>query len=656
MATVVTTLRGSESNQGLSRSSNVVTVTRAASPTMNILVGDTVVISGVTPSSFNGTHTVTGVTGTTSFTYAQTDSDESSTVHGTTGGDYSLMSTWESTEQTDLVTDGDSHELHCYADWASGLSDNVVIQDWTTGASNTITVKAAAGHQHYGTVKDAGFWISNGAVSNIVSVSQNYTTLERLGVEHTSTSAPRRPIYIAGEYVTIDGCWTVAGNNPAIGCATAKAGLVFRNGLFINKGVATGAEVCYLGNQNITVQNCTAIGDSTAGFHSIGGTVTFNNCVSIGANTADFQCDGTATGSNNASGDTSVSTLSIGTVTGITSADFADTANDDYRITPDSSLYDAGTDLSGTFTTDIRGATRDNTQWDIGAFKIDIVTKTLRSSAGDYALMSTWESTEQTDLVAAGEQHVLDCYADWPTGLLDAVDIAGWATDAVGTITVKAAAGHEHLGVKDAGFWMRYASNGVSTVAINQDYVTLEQLQITHSAAASAVDMTGYTCTMDSCLVSSTSTGRDGLELGTVGTRIVFNSVFYDCGGMGAVVGNGDSTQFLNCTFVGNSEYGINIQGNSTDCIVKNCVAYGNTTADFGESGTGSWNAASTNNASGDTTASTLSIGTVTGITSTDFNNYAGGDYSPSSGSALINAGADLSSIFSDDIAGNTRG
>ena len=54
MATVVKTLRGSESNQGLSRSSNIVTVTRAASPTMTILVGDTVVISGVTPASFNG--------------------------------------------------------------------------------------------------------------------------------------------------------------------------------------------------------------------------------------------------------------------------------------------------------------------------------------------------------------------------------------------------------------------------------------------------------------------------------------------------------------------------------------------------------------------------------------------------------------------------
>jgi len=47
------------------------------------------------------------------------------------------------------------------------------------------------------------------------------------------------------------------------------------------------------------------------------------------------------------------------------------------------------------------------------------VIHTLKASGGDYTLMSTWEATEQRDLVAADEIEILECYNDWPDGLDD---------------------------------------------------------------------------------------------------------------------------------------------------------------------------------------------------------------------------------------------
>jgi len=80
--------------------------------------------------------------------------------------------------------------------------------------------------------------------------------------------------------------------------------------------------------------------------------------------------------------------------------------------------------------------------------------------------------------------------------------------------------------------------------------------------------------------------------------------------------------------------------------VVKNTFVYGHTTGDYFSPSTGS-----TNYASSDTTGSAG----LQSLTSAEFNNYAGGDYSLAATSNLIGAGVDLSGTFTDDIAGNTR-
>jgi hypothetical protein len=68
----------------ISRSTNVVTVETTLAH--NLAIGHTVDLADVTPDSFNGEATVVSVPTTTTFTFAQTDDDESGSVMGTVNG------------------------------------------------------------------------------------------------------------------------------------------------------------------------------------------------------------------------------------------------------------------------------------------------------------------------------------------------------------------------------------------------------------------------------------------------------------------------------------------------------------------------------------------------------------------------------------------
>jgi len=130
------------------------------------------------------------------------------------------------------------------------------------------------------------------------------------------------------------------------------------------------------------------------------------------------------------------------------------------------------------------------------------------------------------------------------------------------------------------------------------------------------------------------------------------NCVAKDCYKSGFESSNYDEAMYYNCTAINNLEYGFLKSGNSgTDTLWKNCVAYGNGLGDFGDTGTAGISADCSNNASGDSSVTTLSIGTITGIVAGDFKDYPD-DLSLSSGSALIDQAENLSWIFVEDIVG----
>lgn len=124
------------------------------------------------------------------------------------------------------------------------------------------------------------------------------------------------------------------------------------------QGIVTGIDT--------TIDNCVAGGNADHGIKQGGGTVTCRNCYSGGNTNADY--DGTIGKTTCASEDgTGGATVAYATGSGAYFTNVTAGSEDFNLSTTDSSLYDAGTDLSATFTDDIVGTTR--SQWDIGAFE-----------------------------------------------------------------------------------------------------------------------------------------------------------------------------------------------------------------------------------------------------------------------------------------------
>jgi len=284
------------------------------------------------------------------------------------GGDYTTLSGWEAGRQTanaNLVTADVIEVGECYDDWSTGLSDTVTIDGFTTDATRYLKVTVASGHRHDGTPQ-TGFFIKNtvnfgGA---IVSALVAYTQIEWVDIENAGDGA----------------CITFGGTG---------AGRKITNCLAKTAGTTNaGTRTCFSFNENITVINCLAYSsprfgfvfnafcnglvyncvaaNTLTGFSAVGsGTLpTVKNCVAYN-NTTNWTGSFNASSSHNATSTGSDDAPGANSVISIASGDFIDAANNDYHIDTDSALYEVGTDLSGTFTTDIDGDTWAAT-WSIG--------------------------------------------------------------------------------------------------------------------------------------------------------------------------------------------------------------------------------------------------------------------------------------------------
>jgi len=276
-----------------------------------------------------------------------------------------------------------------------------------------------------------------------------------------------------------------------------------------------------------------------------------------------------------------------------------------------------------------------------------------------YQTMSASESGEQSDLVAAGNTHVLECYGDFPTGLEDNVAISGWTTDVTNFITVRAAAGHAHGGVSKAGFYMVESATAADIMNCTQGYTVLQDIEAINTRAsfnsASCIRLTHvHTLERVMCSMPNITGGTSyGIECSSLANTV---STLRNCtvGPMSSssatgIIQDGSSPNYIdaaNCTVIGCGSRGYFIKA---DDIIKNCLAFDCGASDFD----GSPSASSTNNASEDGTAP--GSNPVTGVVAGDFVDYAGGDYTPAASGALDGAGVDLSGDFTDDIAGNTR-
>ena len=278
-----------------------------------------------------------------------------------------------------------------------------------------------------------------------------------------------------------------------------------------------------------------------------------------------------------------------------------------------------------------------------------VITRTLKAEGGNYTLLSTWESTEQTNLVSANDTHVLEC--DAFTLSNNQAYIAGWTTNATYFVTIKAAAGHEHNGISGAGFRLQKDLPANDTaIRVIQDYTVIQDIEIEcigSNSGTAAVSLEGIDTTLNRVIAIGTVNG--GFAAKVVGNN---DCNFYNC-----IFSKGTSTLSIpdsaglvtiyNCTSDNASQYGFRRVGISgTDTIIRNCLALNSGVAGFD----GNWDSSSSNNASSDTSTA----GTANQVLIDDCD-LIEGTYQPEGDALLADAGTDLSGIFTVDIANTTR-
>ncbi|MFH1442357.1 MAG: hypothetical protein ABIH18_10015, partial [Candidatus Omnitrophota bacterium] len=400
---VIRTIRAGQTISTIERASGTTTVTlSAAYPNSNLQAGQTIVVSGVPIHSFNGVFTIASVTSQAVFTISQPYLLDESSTGGTAGGDYATLTTWEAafggvnfylTGATagDLVTAQRISSAECYKDWASGLDDKCVIDEWTTSASYYPKVYTPTSERHNGTAKDS---------------SGNYTGF---------TIKPTSGSYVA--------CLTAADLNVRIDGIVADINdLSFVNGFQgTGGGGAAGSQItnciAFNGNRNVNgyygfdfgnsgiiymanclaydcrygfaakywttgyYYNCTAVNNAVYGFWAQVGNCpqTFKNCLSSGNTTADFYKESTGNTlimSYCASSDGTAATAGDAGTGNRASQTFSFTDTTAGQENYDLQLTDTGAkgygvdpaDADFPITDDIEGRAR-NALWDIGAFE-----------------------------------------------------------------------------------------------------------------------------------------------------------------------------------------------------------------------------------------------------------------------------------------------
>jgi len=273
------------------------------------------------------------------------------------GGDYTSLSAWESAEQTNLVTDGDVHVVEC-DDFQQTAA--LVIDGWTTGVSNFITVKPAAGQEHSG-IRGTGPRIV--ASSLAFQVNESYTVIEGFSV--STSGSDQSGFFVDGsvpQFILFDRCiaYDCTGNGFLIG----EADTTMRNCVAV--GCTADGLVVYYGYKGGTIlcENMVAIANGGMGFDEFANTLAVKNCYAGGNTGVDFDSGLTMTTchAEDGTGDTTTaySTSSGAYFTNVTAG-----SEDVHIASASSALIGAATDLSGDFTLDFDRETR--SAWDVGA-------------------------------------------------------------------------------------------------------------------------------------------------------------------------------------------------------------------------------------------------------------------------------------------------
>jgi hypothetical protein len=296
----------------------------------------------------------------------------------------------------------------------------------------------------------------------------------------------------------------------------------------------------------------------------------------------------------------------------------------------------------GTATPNTEASTVESTG-SVGAVGINEIH--IRSSGGDYTSLSAWQNARVRNLVTENKIEKVILHDDWVNGLSDAVEISGWTTDAAHYIIITVADGDRHTGKPDTGFRLRSGQTWAPLINVAQAYTVLEYLEVenteSYANGATAIEVAAPNVVIRNCIAKA---GRYGINCFSGPTSILDSLALdsewgFHCGSADVVV------RFYGCT-AGNCVNGFTANGGGTVgyAVAKNCAAYctGNPWVNGNR-----FSSASTNNATS-STSTTLVPGSnrMANVVAADFTNAAADDFSLTTSSKLVNAGADLTSDY----------
>jgi hypothetical protein len=304
--------------------------------------------------------------------------------------------------------------------------------------------------------------------------------------------------------------------------------------------------------------------------------------------------------------------------------------------------------------------------------------KTVKPSGGDYTSLEACMDANEQNLVTADKYFDVEIDGTWSSADTSAVTIHNYTTDATRYINIYTTSAARHNGTWSNSTCYCLTSSTASVHALNFSGINNDTGKISITglcfdiSAQSGGSPSAY-CIRSGSYKSSVTIAKNIFKLGSAyalrgidasnsrgsAWYIYDNIAFGGTGTYGALAeiggGNNANLNFYNNTAY-NCTYGLRITSNNSKQVLTNNLMMNCGTACF--SGTA---ASGSNNASSDATASNspFTSGVINKTSYTDyFVSVTGGSedfHLKSTATDFIDAGADLSATFSDDIIGTFR-
>lgn len=290
------------------------------------------------------------------------------------GGDYTSLESCMNANEQNLVTADKYFDVEISGDWSGGAdTTKVTLHNYTTDATRYINIYTTGDAVHDGAWDDTAYRLKGtmSGNSDAVGISVNYITFTDFQVWHTYEGGAFRAVNVSDgkHHIVFNRCIIYAAEGAAVRNWNYTAAGYIRNSILVNGTGSTSRENTYYGIANFILQNCVIIGylatyavDNTYNY-----SFTATNVYAHAPEGTAFrkQSNGTLNTCASSDGSDSTSTVAYSTSSGAYFTNVT-AGSEDFHITNTSSdLFEAGTDLSGTFTDDIDGDTRGAT-WDIG--------------------------------------------------------------------------------------------------------------------------------------------------------------------------------------------------------------------------------------------------------------------------------------------------